>query len=68
MPKKLTQEEIQAIDNYSNEIKKFKDFQTGVRNRPGMYIGSLQNKGLKKSFRMQLIRCWMILVHVIMYL
>ena len=51
MPKKLTQEEIQAIDNYSNEIKKYKDFQTGVRNRPGMYIGSLQNKGLRSSIK-----------------
>lgn len=52
MPKQeLTQEQIDAINNYSDRIKTLKDFVTSVRTRPTMYIGSLFAKGLLNSIR-----------------
>ena len=47
----LTQEQIEAINNYSGQIKQLKDFQTGIRSRSGMYIGSLQNKGFRSQVK-----------------
>lgn len=43
--KKLTQEQIQNIENYGDEIHTLKDFVEAVRLRPGMYIGYLGNRG-----------------------
>ena len=42
---------MSAIDNYGDEIKQLKDFQTGIQTRPGMYLGSLQNKGLQSMIK-----------------
>lgn len=47
----LTELQRSAIDNYGDEIKQLKDFQTGVQKRPGVYIGSLQNKGLQSMVK-----------------
>lgn len=48
---KLTQEQIQNIENYANEIKTLKDFVEAVRLRPGMYIGYLGDKGFINMIR-----------------
>lgn len=47
----LSKAEMEAIDNYGSRIKQLKTFQEGVQARPGMYIGSLQNKGLKSAIK-----------------
>lgn len=47
----LTQEEIQAIENYGNRITTLKDFVTAVRKRPGMYLGPIGSAGLKNEMR-----------------
>lgn len=47
----LTEDQIAAIERYGDEIKQLKDFQTGVRKRPSVYIGSLQNKGLQSMIK-----------------
>lgn len=41
----LTQEQINAINNYGDEIIALKDFVTMVRTRKGMYIGYTGTKG-----------------------
>lgn len=51
MANELTKEQISAIENYSGQIKQLKDFQTGIRSRSGMYIGSLQNKGFRSQVK-----------------
>ena len=51
MATELTQSQIEAIENYGDEIKQLKDFQTGIQTRPGMYLGSLQNKGLQSMIK-----------------
>ena len=47
----LTKEQIEAIDNYGNEIKTLKDFVTAVRKRPGMYNGHIGRKGVVNMHR-----------------
>ena len=47
----ISEEMIANIKNYGNEIKTLKDFITAVRKRPGMYIGSIGNKGLINLIR-----------------
>lgn len=54
MANQLTKEQMDAIDNYSSQIKTLKDFVTAVRTRPGMYIGPLGNGGLMNMCR----ECW----------
>lgn len=51
MPKILSEKQKKAIDNYSNEIKSLSTFQEGVQTKPGMYIGSLQNRGLRSCIK-----------------
>ena len=51
MAKELTKSEKAAIDNYGDQIKQLKDFQTAVRTRPGMYIGPIGTKGLLNCCR-----------------
>ena len=51
MATELTQSQIEAIESYGDEIKQLKDFQTGIQTRPGMYLGSLQNKGLQSMIK-----------------
>lgn len=51
MPKELSKEQKEAIDNYGSKIKQLKLFQEGVQKRPGMYIGSLQNKGFRSAIK-----------------
>lgn len=41
----------EAIDNYGDTIETLKDFQTGVRTRPGMYIGPVGSEGLVNMCR-----------------
>lgn len=48
---KISQEMIDNIKNYGDEIKTLKDFITAVRKRPGMYIGSIGNKGFINLIR-----------------
>ena len=42
---KLTQEQIEAIDSYSDDIKTLKDTVTAIRKLPGMYAAGIGNKG-----------------------
>ena len=51
MAVELTNEQKLAIENYGDEIKQLKDFQTAVRTRPGMYIGPIGNKGFLNCCR-----------------
>jgi DNA gyrase subunit B len=51
MAKELTKKQMEAIDNYGSQIKQLETFQEGVQTRPGMYIGSLQNKGLRSAIK-----------------
>lgn len=48
---KLTQEMLENIKNYSDEIETLKDFVTAVRTRPGMYIGEIGSKGFLTMIR-----------------
>ena len=48
---KLTQDQIDNIQNYGNEIKSLKDFVESVRKLPGMYIGPIGNKGFINMVR-----------------
>lgn len=41
----LSQEEIEAINNYGDRIETIKDFMSAVRKMPGMYIGHTGTKG-----------------------
>lgn len=47
----LTQEQIENIQNYGDEITTLKDFVEAVRTRPGMYIGYIGNKGFMNMVR-----------------
>lgn len=40
MAKELSQEQINAINNYSKDIKTLKDYVTAVRKMPGMYVAA----------------------------
>ena len=48
---KLTQEQIDNIQNYGNEIQTLKDFVESVRKLPGMYIGPIGNRGFINMVR-----------------
>lgn len=48
---KLTQEQIENIQNYADEIQTLKDFVESVRKLPGMYIGPIGNKGFINMVR-----------------
>lgn len=48
---KMSDDMIANIKNYGEEITTLKDFITAVRKRPGMYIGSIGNKGLINLIR-----------------
>ena len=48
---KLTQEQIENIQNYGEEIQELKDFVEAVRKRPGMYIGHIGNRGFINMVR-----------------
>ncbi len=45
MSKELTKEQIEAIENYGDEIVTLKNFIEAVQKRPGMYLGAIGNKG-----------------------
>lgn len=47
----LTQEQIQNIQNYGNEIQTLKDFVEAVRKLPGMYIGPIGDRGFINMVR-----------------
>ena len=47
----LTQEQIDAINNYSNEIVTLKDTVTAIRQVPGMYCGGKGNTGFISLIR-----------------
>lgn len=47
----LTQEQIENIQSYGDQIQTLKDFVEAVRKRPGMYIGYLGNKGFINMIR-----------------
>ncbi len=47
----LTQEQIENIKNYGDEIHTLKDFVEAVRKRPGMYIGPIGNRGFINMVR-----------------
>jgi len=47
----LTQEQMEAIDNYGSRINTLKDFVTAVRTRPGQFIGPLHGAGLLNMIR-----------------
>ena len=47
----LTQEQIDAIDNYGGSIKTIKDFVSICRKRPGYQIGGIQNRGFLNMMR-----------------
>jgi hypothetical protein len=47
----LNQAEINAIENYSDEIKTLKDFVSACRRMPGMYIGGVSNRGYLSLIR-----------------
>lgn len=47
----LTQEQIDHIKNYGEEIKTIESFITGVRTLPGFYIGATGNIGYKSCIR-----------------
>ena len=49
--KALSQDMIDNIKNYKNQIISLKDYITAVRKNPGMYIGSVGNKGLINLIR-----------------
>lgn len=48
---KMSEDMLANIKNYGDEITTLKDFITAVRKRPGMYIGSIGNKGLINLIR-----------------
>lgn len=48
---KISDEMRANILNYGKEIQTLKDFVTAVRTRPGMYIGSIGNKGFISLIR-----------------
>lgn len=47
----MSEDMIANIKNYASTIHTLKDFITAVRKRPGMYIGSVGNKGLINLIR-----------------
>ena len=47
----LTQEQITAINNYSDDIKTMKDFVSLCRKRPGYQIGGIGNPGFLNMMR-----------------
>lgn len=47
----LTQEQLDHIKNYGQEIKTIESFITGVRTLPGFYIGAKGNTGWKACIR-----------------
>lgn len=51
MANNLNQAEINAIENYSDEIKTLKDFVSACRRMPGMYIGGVSNRGYLSLIR-----------------
>lgn len=48
---KLTQEEIKAVESYTNDIKTLKDYVATVRKLPGMWIGKVGNDGFLTMIR-----------------
>lgn len=51
MPKELTEEQIQAIQNYGDELITIENFVKVVQKRPGMYLGSIGNSGFMDMVR-----------------
>lgn len=49
--KQMSQEMIENIKNYGDEILTLKDFITSVRKRPGMYIGGIGDPGFINMIR-----------------
>lgn len=48
---KISQDMIENIKNYANEIETLETFVAAVRQMPGMYIGSIGDKGLLNLIR-----------------
>ena len=51
MANQLTQEEINAINNYSKEIKTIESYVDAVRQMPGMYAGGTMARGYLSMIR-----------------
>lgn len=51
MSTQLSQEQMQAIDNYGESIQTLGDYITAVRKIPGMYLGPLQGAGYTNQIR-----------------
>lgn len=51
MDNKLTEEQINSIKNYADDIETIDSFMQAIRQMPGMYIGHIGNKGFINMFR-----------------
>ena len=57
MSTQLSQEQMQAIDNYGESIQTLGDYITAVRKIPGMYLGPLQGAGYINQIREIFLNC-----------